>query len=225
MDKNEVKKRSSEFLKKYKLTCLTTEAVRNILQQQGYTLVRFNNLDNTPDVESLITSLGIEQIAKRSKGFTYADSNFRLVFVHEGLSDEEECLVLAHEEGHIFLNHIAHAPVLGNDVQEEFEANEFARYVTAPPKTHEIRMWIRSHKEATFVLALAIIVSIVAGTMMIQSRVKSSYWTDYYITETGTKYHRENCIHIKGKDSVKKMTKQQLESGAYKPCGVCLPNE
>ena len=147
--------------------------------------------------------------------------------VPEGTSqaDEEECLVLAHEEGHIFLNHIAHAPVLGNDVQEEFEANEFARYVTAPPKTHKIKMWIKRHKEATFVLAFAIIVAIVAGTMMLQSRVESSHWTDYYITETGTKYHRENCIHIKGKDSVKKMTKQQLESGAYKPCGVCLPNE
>lgn len=225
MDKSEVKKHSRKFLKKYKLSSLTTEASRAILQQQGYTLVRFNNLENRPDVGVLITSLGVEETAKRSKGFTYADSNFRLVFVHEGLPDEEECLVLAHEEGHIFLNHIAHAPILGCDVQEEFEANEFARYVTAPPKTHKIGMWIRKHKEATFVLALAMIVAIVAGTMMLQSKVEPSYWTDYYITETGAKYHRENCIHIKGKDHIKKLTKQQLESGVYKPCAVCLPNE
>ena len=222
MDNKEVIKKSKEFLRGNRLAKLTLSDAQSIIANQGYTIIPFNNLSNTDDVDALISNLGLSEQAKHSRGFTYADANFRLVFIHEGLSDEEKLLVLAHEEGHIYLNHMAKASVLGNDVQEEAEANTFAQYVVSPSKGHKCSYWIKTHKLAT-VLAAILAVAILAGASMLIWN--SVHWTNYYITETGSKYHCEDCKYLKGKDNTIRLTRNLYRSGLYAPCEVCLPEQ
>lgn len=67
----------------------------------GYTVIYFNNVLNDKNVTELIEALGLSLISERSKGFTYTDDNYRLIFIHEELADKEAAVVLAHELGHI----------------------------------------------------------------------------------------------------------------------------
>lgn len=41
-----------------------------------------------------------------------------------------------------------------------------------------------------------------------------------YCTETGTKYHKENCIHLKSKYE---LTIEEAEERGLTPCSVCQP--
>ena len=97
---NEVNKKAQSFLKEYGLQNVTLENLRSAIQKQGYTIVEYNNIFNDENVATLINALGLEAMCERSKGFTYADTKRRLVFLHEDLSYEEKRMVLAHEEGH-----------------------------------------------------------------------------------------------------------------------------
>lgn len=126
---NEIKKKVKSFLQEYGLQNVTLENLRSAIQKQGYTVVEYNNIFNDENVAALIDALGLENFCERSKGFTYADTKRRLVFLHEDLSDKEKLMILAHEEGHIYRNHLTSTPVLGRDVIEEHEANEFAHYL------------------------------------------------------------------------------------------------
>ena len=45
----------------------------------------------------------------------------------------------------------------------------------------------------------------------------------YYVTPTGKKYHREDCIFIKDKKNVERLTDKEYYSGEYDPCQICLP--
>ena len=128
MDK-QTRNRAKAFLWKNHITQVNAESLKHALESQGFSVIRFNNIQNAPDVDSLIRSLHLQTVAAHSRGFTYMDSNFRLVFAHEGLTDDEFQQVLAHELGHICCGHLSHAPIIGQDVKEEVEANDFASYV------------------------------------------------------------------------------------------------
>ena len=45
--------------------------------------------------------------------------------------------------------------------------------------------------------------------------------TIVYVTNTGTKYHRDGCSHLHSSHS---MTIQQAEAAGYGPCSVCRPD-
>ena len=81
---------------------VTLDGLKRVIKSQGYTIIEFNHVSNSKDVEDLIKLLGVSKYIEQTKGFTYADEQRRLVFLHEDLSDEEKLLVLAHEEGHIY---------------------------------------------------------------------------------------------------------------------------
>lgn len=225
MNSLEIREQAETLLKRNQLQCLTLEAVQKIIQAQGFTIISFNNLSNAPDVTTLINSLNLKDTVQRSKGFTYADRNFRLVFVHEGLTNDEKLLVLAHEEGHIFLNHLGHNPILGIDICEEHEADEFARFAISPSALYRMYAWVRTHR-GPILLSMIVVVAIAVGVAFIaRTEAQKTQNSSYYITETGTKYHRKECIFIKGKSNTKILTREQIKSGNYAPCDVCLPDK
>ena len=50
-----------------------------------------------------------------------------------------------------------------------------------------------------------------------------AYTENFYVTQTGTKYHVKGCMYIRNKTDVRKMTREEYESGEYEPCRACLP--
>ena len=222
---DETKAKAQRFVREFHCNNVTLESLRSVLDKQGYTIVEFNNLHNDENVASLLSSLQLEAYAAHSKGFTYADANHRIVFVHEDLSDAEKLVILAHEEGHIYCGHFAHSPIIGKDVIEEHEANEFAHYILHPGKVNKAANSIKRHKIAWIISLICVLALLAGGIIYSVIQKENQYFGDYYITETGTKYHERDCPYIKDKTNVHRMTKEEFESGLYEPCGVCLADE
>lgn len=217
MDK-EVRRLAHQFFITYKISKVTLPDIKRIIESQGFVIIRFNGLGNQPDVDSLLTCLDLQSIAARSRGFTYVDSHFRLVFIHESLSDDEMLAVLAHEEGHIYCGHMQYNSIIGQDIKEEMEATEFAICIMEEHKAIEAEIWLRSHRWLTSTIALLVIVFSIVIVKYNEYKAEP-----HYVTATGTKYHREACIFLKGKENVRSITRAEEKSGDFEPCKVCLP--
>lgn len=221
---NNIKATAKSFLIEFKVGDVTLDKLKQVIRSQGYTIIEYNHVSNSEEVESVITLLGVGKYIEQTKGFTYADEQRRLVFLHEDLSDEEKLLVLAHEEGHIYCGHISSASVMGKDVVEEYEANEFTHYILNKSIPQRIGSFVNAHRKV-FVGAIVSLLIIAVGLLIFRYIQKEqSYYGEYYITSTGNKYHEKDCIFVKDKTEIERLTKDQFESGDYEPCGMCLPD-
>lgn len=219
---NSIKSKVRAFRSQFKLSDVTLESLKSVIQQQGYTIIEFNNIANGENVSALLSALGLQPLAERSKGFTYADSKYRLVFLHEALSDREKLMVLSHEEGHIYCGHLASSPVLGRDVVEEHEANEFSHYLLRRSAWQTLGYMLKARRKASLAIIAAVALILVGCFAVYKAHCENTYFGEYYITSTGNKYHDKACGYVKGKDSVSRLTVEQYESGEYEPCGKCL---
>ncbi len=214
------------FRREFGISCnVTLENLGSVIKKQGYTIVEFNGVADNENVATLIEALGLHTFCQNSKGFTYADSKYRLVFIHEALSEAEKLMVLAHEEGHIYCNHLASTPILGRDVIEEHEASEFVHYLLHYSIWQKVKRMTVERKKAYIAVVAAIVLLILSSIVFYKIHCETTYYGEYYITSTGNKYHDKDCGYVKGKSNIERLTIEQYESGEYEPCGVCLPNE
>lgn len=221
--KSDAKRKAEAFLKEIGYQKTELSLLKDFIQKQGYRIVEFHIGQNDPDVEVLIQNLKLYEGIYTRRGFTYADRNYRIVFIEKTLSDAEKLLVLAHEEGHIYCGHMHSAPVIGQDVQDEYEANEFAHYILHPNLSEKTIGTVRSHKRTFLISAIIAGVALVAVVLFFLIRKEQSYYGEYYITSAGNKYHKQNCIFVKNKNNVRRLTKEEFENGDYTPCEICLP--
>lgn len=222
MDDN-IKKLAKTFIKKYKLTSIDYSALKNVASKIGYTVIEFNSIFNEKDVETVIQNLELSENALKSRGFTYVSTEYRLIFVNEDLNDEEKLLILSHELGHIACGHFSTAPIIGNDVKDEHEANEFSHYLLNQSGFRKMKNAIAVHRKAFIasVVILCLIIGSLTAYLIIRNR--NVYEDNLYITSTGECYHKKECIFVKNKTNIKKLTKKEFESGTYSSCDMCLP--
>ena len=222
---NNIKKLTKTFIKKYKLTVIDYSALKNTASNMGYTVIEFNSIFNEKDVETVIQNLDIGENALKSRGFTYVSAEYRLIFVNEDLNDEEKLLVLSHEIGHIVCEHFSTVPIIGNDVKDENEANEFSHYLLEQSGFRKIKNTIVVHHKVFIgsVVILCLIIGLLTTYLIIRNR--NIYEDNLYITSTGERYHKKDCIFVKNKTNIKKLTKEEFDSGTYSPCNICLPDE
>ncbi len=223
--KKSIKSTANNFIKQHSLLDVNYKSLKGAAQSMGYTVIEFNNIFNDEDVETVIQNLRISDAVLKSRGFTYADSNYRLIFVNEDLTEEEKTIVLAHEIGHVVCEHFTAVPIIGKDVREEHEANEFAHYLLNQNPISRSRVSIMRNKKK-FIIALAVIAlaaAVIASAAYINRQ--QAYYKDYYVTSTGNKYHKKDCIFVKDKTNVTRLTKEDFEAGKYKACDMCLPDK
>ena len=224
MNKN-IKKLAKIFISKHKLGSVDYIALKNTVSNMGYTIIEFNSIFNEKDVETVIQNLDLSEKALKSRGFTYVSPEYRLIFINEDLSDYEKLIILSHEVGHIVCEHFSNAYIIGNDVKEEYEANEFSHYLLEQNGLGKMRKTIKAHRKvyiASFVI-LALIIGSLITYLAIQNR--NAYKDNLFITSTGGCYHKKECIFVKNKNNVKKLTKEDFDGGIYSPCDICLPDE
>lgn len=223
MTNREIQKKAKEFKKSFGLLDCNFNCLKSATEKQGYTVIEYNHIFNEEDVQSLIEALKLTDNILRSKGFTYADSNYRLVFVHEDLSEQEKTMVLAHENGHIFLEHLSSVPIIGKDVKEEYEANEFAHFLLNKSQKEKIFNIIKTYKKTAVCILLTFVMLLIGVGLIKWINREQQYYGEYYITSSGNKYHEKECIFVKDKINVHRLTEEQFESGDYEPCQMCLP--
>ena len=214
------KKKAAEFRRKYRLKFINSASLCEALNAQGYTVVEFNGIDDSGDVTDLIEALNLQEQISISKCFTYQNDKYRIVFLHEDLNDEERTIVLAHEEGHIWNDHMSADSILGKNIIQEYEANEFAHYLLKDKTGKNKRI-----KLIAAICALVILAGAGTGIAIKQNYDRTVYTEDLYRTETGGKYHVRDCMYIKDKTDVYRLTQEEFDSGEYEPCEACMPDE
>lgn len=224
MKAKEIRRLTIDIRTQYKIKSVNLNSVKSLIEAQGYTIIEFDAFDNNDDISLVVERLDLTEYIIRHKGFTYADSDCRLVFVQKTLDDQEKLIVLSHELGHISCNHLAHAPILGTSVIEEDEANQFSHYLLRPVFTDVVAInSILFRKQIAIVCCLMMVLAGVIGYIL-SSQKQKTYFGDYYITKSGERYHQAECIFVKGKNNVHRLTIEEFETGRYSPCQICLPN-
>lgn len=219
------KKKVCDFLKRYRLKSITIGSLSKAITEMGYTIILFNKSLNNNDVETIINNLKLREYILNSRGFIYTDCNYRLLFLNESLNNEEKVFVLAHEIGHIVFNHIKSGTVIGNDVKEEYEANEFVHHLLNPPLIVKAKTAMVTHKKATISVLIVMLIAFITFTTSIIVNKEQSYYGEFYITTSGHKYHKKECIHVKYKNNISRLSKEDFDNGLYEACDVCLPDE
>lgn len=212
------KKSVAAFKKKYHLKYVNSATLWDVLTLQGYTIVEFSSINNTDDVQTLIEALKLQEQILCSKCFTFQNDKYRLVFLNEDLNDEERTIVLAHEEGHIWSEHLSKDDILGKDVIQEYEANQFVHYLLQDRTGEKSRTRL-----LTVVVIMVTLFGLISGLFMKQKYDSKIYADNLYRTETGSKYHLRDCMYIQNKTNIHHLTKEEFNSGLYEPCGACKP--
>jgi methylphosphotriester-DNA--protein-cysteine methyltransferase len=57
--------------------------------------------------------------------------------------------------------------------------------------------------------------------IMVLSATTFASAEDVFVTQKGSKYHKEICRLIKNKDAVTKLEKKEAEENGYSPCKRC----
>ena len=222
---NNPKRKAYNFIIRNKLTNINFSALKRAAENIGYTIVEYNAILNDGDVKEIIDCLKLEELILRSRGFTYVDRNYRLIFINEDLNEDEKLLVLAHELGHIECEHFNMSSIIGNDVRQEYEANEFSHYLLVQNKLQKMISLIFCHKRKVLIVGLLLFITLLIFSLFHVIKKEKSYIGNYYITSTGNKYHKKDCIFVKERTTFQRLTKEEFENGNYQACDMCLPDK
>ena len=220
----DVRYKAKNLLLEYGIGKITLDNLVYIIEQQGFEIIEYSQQDRTDSVWTLLQTLNLIPYAESGKAFAYKCGKSKLLFICEEMTADEKLYALAHEEGHIAFGHLCNGACGGNAVEEEYVANEFAHYLLHPPLFLKFVITVKSNKKKALwiaIIALALAVIIPLTVNIIQSH---SYYGEYYVSESGTKYHEKECMTIKDRSNIRRLTEKDYYSGDYEPCHVCLPD-
>ena len=211
-------KLADRLLRRYRLSTPTLENVLFIAQDLGYELVEFE--PGSSGSEALFAELKLDERITGQGAFLYTNHRMKLLFLRETLEEDEKRYAAAHELGHIVCGHVHPEP----SVREEAEANEFAHYFLHPSLPRRMA-GTAQHRKGLILGIIAAALVLAAGGIYGANRYVNDRYSQYYATKSGKKYHLPDCATIRGKPGLHRLTKEEMASGDYQPCGVCLGEE
>lgn len=222
-----------QFIKSKHITDETLSSLpclEDLIKNYGYRIYRYKDNDDT------VAAVGAADIAKTSLAFTVSTARLKCVFIRIGVSDVEARQLLLHELSHILLGHLKYDVSEKTDYvleRQEIEANllvqEIKQRVNIQPKKANA---IKVFQVLALICAIAVLVCGFAENAHSENpksedSVSYTVTVDYstgeyiYITKSGEKYHKENCPHIKGRQTIE-MTLEEAEQLGYEPCKSCF---
>jgi hypothetical protein len=206
---------ANELLIRCRLKRPTLEDIVFLVGENGYEIIDFES--GSPSAQKLFQELSLNEAVCSQDAFLYTNRNVKLLFLKDTLDADEKTFAAAHELGHIICGHCQTKP----SVKEEYEANEFVHYFLNPSRGIKLRNMLARHKWKTMAVILALIIMMTGGIIAYNAVIDQKY-SQYYVTSLGKKYHLRNCTQINRKMNIHRLTKEELASGEYEPCGTCL---
>ncbi len=173
---------------------------------------------DSPDI--LISRLALPETVTAQDAFVYRNRDMCLVFVNEQLEVEERVYAFSHELGHILLGHLENSAYVSG-VRQEYEASEFVHYLLNPPLSVRLRAVLSGHRRLVLGICAALLCVMLGLGIWQHTRVQDSFFGEYYVTRSGTRYHVKDCIMIRNKTNVRRLTKEEVSK--YQPCSICMP--
>lgn len=191
-----------------------------IIEEYTYEVIPFDPLRlDSGGIGTLINQLGLQEEVMRHNAFVYIKGSLKFVFLNSTLSENDKCVVLLHELGHICDPSFNEPEAIYSKVQRESFADDFAFYMLHPSLLTRINCAERRTKLIA-VLCLAMCLGVFGGYAY-SGKVRADKEI-YYVTRTGERYHKENCQFVKGEDDLRRFTKEQAEEYGYTPCSFCI---
>ena len=214
---------AAQILKKYKLIKPSLDELVYIASENGYDIIDYSKDENLDSIITLADRLSIQSYIETGTAFTYKSNETRLIFLCESMTNDEKLYAFAHELGHIFCNHFTTNSQSVSGVKEEREANEFAHYLLKAPFGTKVKVLLSTYKKLLTIAVSILLVIVVALSVWKYAIDEKPYSQEYYRTTNGEKYHEKDCIVIKDKNNVKRVTEKDMRTKKYEPCQVCLP--
>lgn len=126
------RKAAYSLLRKQGLHEPTLDDLVGIVTTLGFEIIDYSRDEEDEDIKALIRELGISELTKTSRAFTYRKRDVKLLFLDDSMSADEKRYAIAHELGHVMLGHVNSGTGFFADMEDEFEANEFAHYLLYP---------------------------------------------------------------------------------------------
>ena len=230
---------SSKLLYSLKTSKPNLNMIKAKINDFGYKIVYYSHLCNSKDVEKLLSDLKVTDFAATVNSFLYCGKEVKVVFIREDFSEDMQFKLLTHELGHIIRNSMDIVCPGEADTADEFFANEFTHYVLHPPLYVKLFISLKQHTLLYLLSLFAIIgVLVVSGLHYSVSRrripaanpaavtttlngVKTDDPNMLYVSTSGAKFHRYNCMYIKGKSNLIALTYEEADKSKYQPCRVC----
>ncbi len=180
---------------------------KQFLERNGWNVVLFN----TPNGNTLIDKLGLQEYAKRTDGFVYDVGYLKYVFINGQMSESDKLITLLHETGHIELEQ----DLTSIDKLDELNAWNFA-YNTLFYATNAIKKIIAS------VITIALSVALIHIYHVASNNISNTKDT-VYVTQSGEHYHTSDCYFVQNRDTVSLKLKEAQKQ--YDACAYCNPNK
>lgn len=223
---NEILKVAKQYKRRLRKKQVNVESTIEYLNKIGYTVCFYDDTKG----QNLLREYNLLTYSEKAYALTYSTRNHKLVFVSDKISQEEKLCAILHETGHILLHHLEKCDSVQNNQMSEVQADTFAQFVLSPPKQP-----IKAYISIALVSAVATgavsaflsfhIISqtnYIPGTQATPTATTQPLSADLvYITKTGTRYHRSDCIYTKDKDCIS-ITREEAEK-QYTPCSICRP--
>lgn len=221
MKANKPKMIAHQILQEEKISRVTLDNLAYFIEKRGFEIIDFSRSeDNNDATRIMMERFHLTEVARQNSAFLYIQGNMRYVFLDESMSANDKLYALAHELGHICLEHTRAGSFIHGTFEQEHEANEFAHYLLHPSARIVVIAWANEHRigAAAIVLAIILLIAAIPVTNYVQSKIYHDY---YFVTDSGEHYHMADCFYIQGKDA-HRMTKEEFESGKYTPCKICI---
>ena len=213
---NNAEKSAYKFLKTFGIVSPSLKSLQTATEELGYTIVYFSHIVNDTDVETLLNVLNLKKFSEFSECFTYSDPHHKIIFMREGLSSNEQLILLAHELGHIYLGHLEKESHSAN-ITSENEANEFSHSLLKKNLIREIWLTLSFNNVKTVLISVFVILLIILGVITTYNKGEDKYC----ITSSGERYHLPTCETIQEYNFIYG-TEREFKKLGKTPCGVCL---
>lgn len=201
---NYIEYKAFSFLRHHKLTnkTITLDNLTFAANQSGYIVKPYSSS------QAMMILLGVFEESKCSASVTVKDdSKNTVIFINDVISKDKQLFALAHEIGHIVLEHNKKVP---GQTQEE-EANRFANFLLKDSYLSPVKLFSILLSAVTILAILIFIISDILHPSSVSTTVSnknditsySEIYTIYYWTPSGTVYHtHKNCRALKNSDEI-----------------------
>ncbi len=174
--------------KKYRInTCSGVDYLKMVIHKQGYNIIPYCESTLT------LTALGLDKEAQTASALSVIDSNDDVtVYYNSSLPIAQQRIALAHELGHIELNH-KHKKM--NRSHQEKEADQFARYLLEDNSVHNLMVAIIGVMFILICLIIALLYIINDDAPVVSTSVITSISTHSYSFEETTTHSEASATN------------------------------
>lgn len=209
--------------------------LKQIIESCGWEIYTYK------EAVDIIENYNLQTISDNNDSFATRIGGRTIIFYNDGISQLDFPYILAHEIGHIILNHLDNT----DDIYaKERDCNDFAEELLGYNPRFKFTCinivvavliilvacvsitysFSKYQKEHTYVYEDSIDIKSTNSTQINTSTNKSDVDSALivFVTEYGTKYHRSGCRYIEGKDNLTEFSIDDAENAGYSPCKICI---